>query len=118
MAVRLFSWLIRPDLISADDGNLISGLQAFDSWQTDLDFPTGARLGLLNAIGYIAGFFVGPVINYIDDNFGRKWGIRCKFKYAMFTESRLICFSLWDMYPDRVRHWVHRGHTRSRRLCG
>ncbi|KAI9632414.1 general substrate transporter [Dioszegia hungarica] len=58
------------------DGNLISGLQAFDSWQEDLDFPTGARLGLLNAIGYISGFFVGPVIVYIDDNFGRKWGIR------------------------------------------
>lgn len=58
------------------DGTLIGGLQAFDSWQEDLNFPSGWRLGLLNAVGYIAGFVVGPVIVYIDDNYGRRWGIR------------------------------------------
>lgn len=60
-----------------DDGSLISGLQAFESWQTDLDFPSGWRLGLLNASGYIAGFVAGPLIVWIDDTYGRRWGIRC-----------------------------------------
>ncbi|ODN74296.1 sugar transporter [Cryptococcus wingfieldii CBS 7118] len=58
------------------DGSLISGLQSSDYWNEDLNYPEGARLGLLNAIGYIAGFLVGPVITYIDEQWGRRWGIR------------------------------------------
>jgi SP family sugar:H+ symporter-like MFS transporter len=61
-----------------DDGSLISGLQAFESWQIDLNYPVGWRLGLLNASGYIAGFLAGPLIVWIDDTFGRRWGIRCE----------------------------------------
>jgi hypothetical protein len=60
-----------------DEGSVIAGLQAFPAWQEDLNYPTGARLGALNACGQIAGLVVGPVIAYIDENFGRKWGIRC-----------------------------------------
>jgi SP family sugar:H+ symporter-like MFS transporter len=44
----------------------------------DLNYPTGARLGALNACGQIAGLVVGPVIAYIDEHYGRKWGIRCE----------------------------------------
>ncbi|ODN77405.1 hypothetical protein, variant 5 [Cryptococcus amylolentus CBS 6039] len=58
------------------DGSLISGLQSSDYWNEDLNYPEGARLGLLNAIGYISGFLVGPVITYIDEQWGRRWGIR------------------------------------------
>jgi SP family sugar:H+ symporter-like MFS transporter len=61
-----------------DEGNVISGLQAFPAWQEDLNYPTGARLGALNACGQIAGLVVGPVIAYIDEHYGRKWGIRCE----------------------------------------
>jgi hypothetical protein len=61
-----------------DDGSLIGGLQAFPSWQQDLGYPDGAKIGLLNACSPIAGLFVGPVIQHIDDNFGRKWGVRCQ----------------------------------------
>ena len=45
----------------SDDGSLIAG-----------------RLGMLNAVGNIAGFIVGPVIAYIDEHWGRRWGIRCE----------------------------------------
>jgi SP family sugar:H+ symporter-like MFS transporter len=62
-----------------DEGNVISGLQAFPAWQEDLNYPTGARLGALNACGQIAGLVVGPVIAYIDEHYGRKWGIRCEY---------------------------------------
>lgn len=61
-----------------DDGSLISGLQASDAWQEDLNHPRGVRLGMLNAVGNIAGFVVGPVIAYIDERWGRRWGIRCE----------------------------------------
>jgi SP family sugar:H+ symporter-like MFS transporter len=64
-------------LISPDDGTLIAGLQALPAWQTDLNYPAGARLGFLNAAGSVSGFIVGPIIAYIDENYGRKWGIRC-----------------------------------------
>lgn len=74
-----------------DDGTLIGGLQAFDSWQEDLNYPSGWRLGLLNAVGYIAGFVVGPVIVYIDDNWGRRWGIRCELKLPTGTQQYVQC---------------------------
>jgi hypothetical protein len=62
---------------TSDEGSIIAGLQAFPAWQEDLNYPTGARLGALNACAQIAGLVVGPVIAYIDENYGRKWGIRC-----------------------------------------
>ena len=62
---------------SLDDGTLISGLQAFGAWHDDLGDPDGALIGLLNAMGFISGFFVGPIITWIDETWGRKWGIRC-----------------------------------------
>lgn len=62
----------------SDDGSLIAGLQASDAWQEDLNYPRGVRLGMLNAVGNIAGFVVGPVIAYIDEHWGRRWGIRCE----------------------------------------
>jgi hypothetical protein len=65
-------------LTRLDEGSIIAGLQAFPAWQEDMNYPTGARLGALNACGQIAGLCVGPIIAYIDEHFGRKWGIRCK----------------------------------------
>ncbi|WWD18249.1 hypothetical protein CI109_102699 [Kwoniella shandongensis] len=63
-------------VLNGYDGSLISGLQASDAWQADLGYPDGVRLGLLNAIGNISGLVVGPVITYIDETYGRRWGIR------------------------------------------
>jgi hypothetical protein len=72
--------LSRQPLTSPDDGSLISGLQAFDAWHEDLGNPDGIGIGLLNASGAISGFVVGPIITYIDEKFGRKWGIRCEWR--------------------------------------
>jgi len=79
---------VRTD--SADEGNVISGLQAFPAWQEDLNYPTGARLGALNACGQIAGLVVGPVIAYIDEHYGRKWGIRCEHSHISFIYTMLM----------------------------
>lgn len=71
----------RPD--TADDGTLISGLQAFDAWHEDLGLSdsntrSAALIGLLNAAGPLAGIVIGPVITVIDERWGRRWGIRCE----------------------------------------
>ncbi|WVO17757.1 hypothetical protein L204_105455 [Cryptococcus depauperatus] len=58
------------------EASLIGGLQASQSWQTDLGHPKGVRLGMLNAIVFIAGLVVGPIITFVNENWGRRWGIR------------------------------------------
>lgn len=63
-------------VLNGYDGSIISGLQALDAWHADLNYPSPARIGLLNASGSFAGLVVGPIITYIDEHFGRKWGIR------------------------------------------
>ncbi|WWC96625.1 hypothetical protein V866_003497 [Kwoniella sp. B9012] len=63
-------------LLNGYDGSLISGLQASDAWQADVGYPDGVKLGLLNACGSFSGIAVGPIITYIDEHFGRRWGIR------------------------------------------
>ncbi|KAJ3812899.1 general substrate transporter [Lentinula lateritia] len=79
-------------VLNGYDGSLVSGLQASDAWQADLGYPDGVRLGLLNAIGSISGLFVGPIITYIDENFGRRWGIRF-YGYTMLTGSVIGCIA-------------------------
>lgn len=63
---------------SIDDGSIIAGLQALDAWHEDLNYPTATKIGLLNACGSFSGIVAGPLIAYIDERFGRRWGIRCK----------------------------------------
>jgi SP family sugar:H+ symporter-like MFS transporter len=65
-------------VLNGYDGTLISGLQALDAWNEDLGFPGRAKIGLLNAAGSITGLLVGPLITWIDERFGRRWGIRCE----------------------------------------
>jgi hypothetical protein len=64
--------------LPVDDGTIISGLQAMDPWQADLGYPNRTKIGLLNACGNMSGFVVGPIITWIDEKYGRKWGIRCE----------------------------------------
>ncbi|KAH7878439.1 putative hexose transport-related protein [Lentinula edodes] len=79
-------------VLNGYDGSLVSGLQASDAWQADLGYPDGVRLGLLNAIGSISGLFVGPIITYIDENLGRRWGIRF-YGYTMLIGSVIGCIA-------------------------
>jgi hypothetical protein len=70
----------RPPLtfMLADDGSIIAGLQALDAWHEDLNYPSATKIGLLNACGSFSGIVAGPLIAYIDERFGRRWGIRCE----------------------------------------
>ncbi|ORX37419.1 general substrate transporter [Kockovaella imperatae] len=77
-------------ILNGYDGNIIAGLQAFDAWHEDLGNPGGVGIGLLNASGYISGLLVGPVIAYIDEHFGRKWGIRF-YGYCLLIGSIIGC---------------------------
>ena len=77
-------------LMQADDGSLIAGLQAFDSWHADLGEPDGVRIGLLNATGFLSGLVVGPLITYIDEHMGRKWGIRCELSTSRNRQCQLM----------------------------
>lgn len=79
-------------ILNGYEGNVISGLQAFPAWQEDLNYPTGARLGALNACGQIAGLVVGPVIAYIDEHYGRKWGIRF-YGYCLVIGTVIGCIA-------------------------
>lgn len=79
-------------LLNGYDGNLISGLQAFDYWYQDLGNPDGLRIGLLNASGNMAGLVVGPLITYIDETWGRRWGIRF-YGYCILIGSVIGCIA-------------------------
>lgn len=79
-------------VLNGYDGTIISGLQAFDSWQSDLGYPNGVKLGLLNASGYFAGFLAGPLITWIDETWGRKWGIRF-YGVTLLTGSVIGCIA-------------------------
>ncbi|WVO17095.1 hypothetical protein L204_104782 [Cryptococcus depauperatus] len=79
-------------VLNGYDSSLIAGLQASDAWQEDLDHPTGARLGMLNAVSNIAGLVVGPVIAYIDEHWGRRWGIRF-YGFTMLAGSIIGCIA-------------------------
>lgn len=70
-------------------------MQAFDAWHEDLGLTdanprSAALIGLLNAAGPISGFFIGPIISYIDDTFGRRWGIRF-YGYNILIGTVISC---------------------------
>jgi MFS family permease len=82
-------------VLNGYDGMLISGLQAFDTWHNDIglteDNPNyAALLGLLNAAGPLSAFAIGPVITYIDHNWGRRWGLRF-YGYTVLLGTILSC---------------------------
>lgn len=73
--VKLNMFLLLPLLSSAAtgyDGSMMNGLQSLTQWKTALDNPSGAGLGLLNAIGWIGGFLCLPLVSWMTDKFGRK----------------------------------------------
>lgn len=69
-------------VLNGFDGTIISRLQSLDSWYSDLGNPSLPQIGLLNASGFMSGIVAGPLINFIDDRFGRRWGIRCASRSA------------------------------------
>lgn len=56
--------------------NITSGLLALPWWNHDLGYPDAARVGAINAMAYIGGFFFGFLAGYTNDNLGRKFTLR------------------------------------------
>jgi MFS family permease len=57
------------------DGSLMNALQSSTQWNDYFDSPTGASLGLLNAIYPVGSMVAMPIFPFIADRFGRRWGI-------------------------------------------
>ncbi|CCO30295.1 hexose transporter, putative [Rhizoctonia solani AG-1 IB] len=57
------------------DGSMMNGLQAVPHWVSFFGKPTGATLGLYNAIQNIGSLIAIPFAPYIADHFGRRTGI-------------------------------------------
>ncbi|KAL1405941.1 hypothetical protein Q8F55_007623 [Vanrija albida] len=78
------------------DGSLIAGLQSFPAWRSDLGIDesgnAGALVGLLNAAGPISGFVVGPFICWVDETFGRRWGVRF-YGYTLLIGTVFSCLA-------------------------
>ncbi|KAK4688562.1 hypothetical protein P7C73_g1534, partial [Tremellales sp. Uapishka_1] len=79
-------------ILNGYDGTLISGLQALDAWHEDLGNPSALRIGLLNAVGFMSGLVVGPIITFIDETYGRKWGIRF-YGWTLLLGSVIGCIA-------------------------
>ncbi|KAL7411188.1 putative hexose transport-related protein [Mrakia frigida] len=77
-------------VLNGYDGTLLSGLQALDAWHADLGNPSAGKIGVLNAAGAISGLVVGPFITWVDERFGRRWGIRF-YGYTILTGSVIGC---------------------------
>ncbi|EAW22103.1 sugar transporter (hexose transporter [Aspergillus fischeri NRRL 181] len=57
------------------DGSLMNGLQALNEWNRFMDYPTGAKLGWINAI-ILLGCGVGsPIAAWVSNRLGRKPGL-------------------------------------------
>ncbi|KIJ60059.1 hypothetical protein HYDPIDRAFT_32632 [Hydnomerulius pinastri MD-312] len=57
------------------DGSMMNGLQSLTQWNQAFDYPTGGKLGLLNAIQNIGSLCAYPFAPYMADGMGRKFSI-------------------------------------------
>ncbi|KAJ3491276.1 hypothetical protein NLJ89_g11353 [Agrocybe chaxingu] len=57
------------------DGSMMNGLQSLTQWAGYFNYPTGGRLGLLNAIQNIGSLAAYPMSPYVADGLGRRTSI-------------------------------------------
>ncbi|KAF0332643.1 sugar transporter [Colletotrichum asianum] len=57
------------------DGGIMGGLLALNTWNTFMDFPTGAYLGWIGAIYWLGNGVAFPVAAWVSNRWGRKPGI-------------------------------------------
>lgn len=57
------------------DGSMMNGLQSLTQWNQAFDYPTGGKLGLLNAIQNIGALSAYPFAPYMADGMGRRFSI-------------------------------------------
>ncbi|KAH7928915.1 general substrate transporter [Leucogyrophana mollusca] len=57
------------------DGSMMNGLQSLTQWNVAFDYPTGSKLGLLNAIQNIGSLCAYPFSPYLSDGLGRRFAV-------------------------------------------
>ncbi|KAL4257195.1 major facilitator superfamily protein [Pleurotus pulmonarius] len=57
------------------DGSMMNGLQSLTQWNEAFNYPTGSKLGLLNAIQNIGCLAAYPFSPYLVDGLGRRAGV-------------------------------------------
>jgi sugar porter (SP) family MFS transporter len=75
---KLYALLAVCVLTSASngfDGTIMNGLQSVSYWESYFGNPAGPRLGLLNAVQPIGAIVGLPLVPYVADGRGRKFGI-------------------------------------------
>ncbi|KAL4783607.1 general substrate transporter [Aspergillus varians] len=110
------------------DGSLMNGLEALDSWNESYNHPEGATLGLLAASMSIGSILAIPIVPYVADLLGRRFGVvlgcvimlsgvvmvSIGYKIALFVVGRIILgFGLGiaqECSPLLVTELVHPQH--------
>ncbi|KAL4790564.1 general substrate transporter [Aspergillus venezuelensis] len=110
------------------DGSLMNGLEALESWNESYNHPEGATLGLLAASMSIGSILAIPVVPYVADICGRRFGVvvgcvimlfgvvmvSIGYKIALFVVGRIILgFGLGiaqECSPLLVTELVHPQH--------
>ncbi|KAI9375045.1 general substrate transporter [Aspergillus egyptiacus] len=57
------------------DGSLMNSLQAIDEWEASYNYPRGSTLGLLTGSMTIGSMLAVPVVPYVADRLGRRFGV-------------------------------------------
>jgi sugar porter (SP) family MFS transporter len=73
--ITLNAWIVLLLITSSTngyDGSMMNGLQSLDQWKVYFNFPTGGKLGLLNAIQNIGALAAYPFAPYMSDGLGRR----------------------------------------------
>ncbi|EPS25817.1 cellodextrin transporter CdtD [Penicillium oxalicum 114-2] len=110
------------------DGSLMNGLEAMESWKESYNHPTGGTLGILAASMAIGSMLSIPVVPYVADIFGRRFGVvvgctimlfgvamvSIGYKVALFVCGRIVLgFGLGiaqECAPLLVTELVHPQH--------
>ncbi|KAG5636475.1 hypothetical protein H0H81_007893 [Sphagnurus paluster] len=86
--IALNAWILLLLITSSTngyDGSMMNGLQSLDQWKGYFNFPTGSKLGLLNAIQNIGSLAAYPIAPYLSDGLGRR--------PAIFIGATIMCIA-------------------------
>lgn len=93
------------------DGSMMNGLQALPQWQEFMDTPTGAWLGLINAIQPLGSVIAYPVVAWFVNRYGRKKAIWVGYLWLILSVALQTCaqnvatFVLARFFLGQVSAW-------------
>ncbi|KAF8839813.1 hexose transporter [Paxillus ammoniavirescens] len=76
--IVLNAWIVLLLITSSTDGydgSMMNGLQSLPQWESAFGYPSGGKIGLLNAIQSIGALAGYPLTPYISDGIGRRRAI-------------------------------------------